>query len=266
MKENDDKIWDQELKHYFESAADSVKLDKDAEERILAGAHRQIQERKKNMGIIKKKKAVIIAAAAAVAMLGTITAVGAGTIEGLFTSVNTQNVDYSSEEEIKGAKSVLGAVPKAPDQFSNGLKLEAGYLSPVNGVDASGTVVGSYPGLSVSYGTEVSLFIEKIPDSMKQDTKNLDETAEYNGIALELTADHYLFLPPDAQPSSEDQELEQTGELYISYGTDKEERKTFQMVSWEEDGLSYMLSTFSEEYGFEDLIQMAKEVIDVEIE
>ena len=38
------------------------------------------------------------------------------------------------------------------------------------------------------------------------------------------------------------------------------------MVSWEEDGLSYMLSTFSEEYGFEDLIQMAKEVIDVEIE
>ena len=171
MKENDDKIWDQELKHYFESAADSVKLDKDAEERILAGAHRQIQERKKNMGIIKKKKAVIIAAAAAVAMLGTITAVGAGTIEGLFTSVNTQNVDYSSEEEIKGAKSVLGAVPKAPDEFSNGLKLEAGYLRPVNGMDASGTVVGSYPSLFVSYGMEISLFIEKIPDSMKQDAK-----------------------------------------------------------------------------------------------
>ena len=266
MKENDDKIWDQELKHYFESAADSVKLDKDAEERILAGAHRQIQERKKNMGIIKKKKAVIIAAAAAVAMLGTITAVGAGTIEGLFTSVNTQNVDYSSEEEIKGAKSVLGAVPKAPDEFSNGLKLEAGYLRPVNGMDASGTVVGSYPSLFVSYGMEISLFIEKIPDSMKQDAKSPDETAEYNGIALELTADNYLFLPPDAQPSAEDQELEQAGELYISYGTDKEEKKTFEVVSWEEDGLSYMISDFSGEYGFEDLLQMAKEVIDVETE
>ena len=117
MKENDDKIWDQELKHYFESAADSVKLDKDAEERILAGAHRQIQERKKNMGIIKKKKAVIIAAAAAVAMLGTITAVGAGTIEGLFTSVNTQNVDYSSEEEIKGAKVCWEPSPKRRMSF-----------------------------------------------------------------------------------------------------------------------------------------------------
>lgn len=266
MKENDDRIWDQELKYYFESAAHSVKLNGDAKERILAAAHRQIEERRKNMRIVKKKKAAILAAAAAVVMLGTITAVGAGTIEGLFTSVNKQNVDYSSGEEIKSAESVLGSVPKAPDQFSNGLKLEAGYLSPVNGVDASGAVVGSYPGLSVSYGTEVSLFIEKIPDLMKQDAKSPDETAEYNGIALELTADHYLFLPPDAQPSAEDQELEQTGELYISYGTDKEERKTFQMVSWEEDGLSYMLSTFSEEYGFEDLIQMAKEVIDVEIE
>ena len=80
----------------------------------------------------------------------------------------------------------------------------------------------------VSYGMEISLFIEKIPDSMKQDAKSPDETAEYNGIALELTADNYLFLPPDAQPSAEDQELEQAGELYISYGTDKEERKTFQ--------------------------------------
>ena len=76
----------------------------------------------------------------------------------------------------------------------------------------------------------------------------------------------YLFLPPDAEPSAEDQKLEQEGKLYISYGTDEEVHEMYQMVSWEEDGLSYMLSTFSDAYGFEDLIQMAQEVIDTETE
>ena len=119
---------------------------------------------------------------------------------------------------------------------------------------------------SMGISRKVLALAEEVEASLKERFLAIDETAEYNGIALELTADNYLFLPPDAQPSAEDQELEQAGELYISYGTDKEERKTFQVVSWEEDGLSYMISDFSGEYGFEDLLQMAKEVIDVETE
>ena len=156
---------------------------------------------------------------------------------------------------------MLGAVPKAPDEFSNGLKLEAGYLRPVNGMDASGTVVGSYPSLFVSYGMEISLFIEKIPDSMKQDAKSPDETAEYNGIALELTADNYLFLPPDQEPEEADRKLQEEGKLEISYGTDQPERKTTVGAYWEEDGLTYFLMTMKEGASPEELLEMAKEIV-----
>ena len=77
------------------------------------------------------------------------------------------------------------------------------------------------------------------------------------------------MLFPNAKPNRAHlalAKLEQEGKLYISYGTDEEVSEMYQMVSWEEDGLSYMLSTFSDAYGFEDLIQMAQEVIDTETE
>ena len=266
MRQEEETLRDQEWKDFFKVSADSVSLDEEKKERIFAEVQKRIQERSQNMYKIKKKKTMFVAAAAAAVMLGTITAVGAGTVEGLFTSIRTDQVDYRSGKEMKAAERVMGAVPKAPDQFSNGLEFQAGYLTSVNGADESGTIVESYPGISVSYGEDVSLFIEKVPDSMKQENRDADAAAEYKGIQLELTADPYLFLPPDAEPSAEDQKLEQEGKLYISYGTDEEVHEMYQMVSWEEDGLSYMLSTFSDAYGFEDLIQMAQEVIDTETE
>ena len=195
MRQEEETLRNQEWKDFFKAFADSVSLDEEKKERIFAEAQERIQERSQNMYKIKKKKTMFVAAAAAAVMLGTITAVGAGTVEGLFTSIHTDQVDYRSGKEMKAAERVMGAVPKAPDQFSNGLEFQAGYLTSVNGADESGTIVESYPGISVSYGEDVSLFIEKVPASMKQEKRDADAAAEYKGIQLELTADPYLFLP-----------------------------------------------------------------------
>ena len=49
----------------------------------------------------------------------------------------------------------------------------------------------------------------------------------------------------------------------ISYGTDQEERKVFKNVSWEEDGLHYLLLT-DQDVTLSQLMDMAGEIIDVQ--
>lgn len=70
--------------------------------------------------------------------------------------------------------------------------------------------------------------------------------------------------PPDAQPSQEDQKRQEEGTLEISYGTDKEERHMFLSASWEEEGLTYLLFTLEGGHDGEELMQKAKEIINVE--
>lgn len=61
--------------------------------------------------------------------------------------------------------------------------------------------------------------------------------------------------------NEEDLKLEEAGKLNISYGSSETERKSFKNVSWEKDGLKYLLFTF-ENKSLDDLINIAKAYID----
>ena len=78
-----------------------------------------------------------------------------------------------------------------------------------------------------------------------------------------MAEERYIFLPPDGQPTKEESELEAEGELFISYGTDEREEKLFKSVAWKKEGLSYLLSTYDEDLDIDELLEMAREVIEI---
>lgn len=238
------------------------------EERLLKNIHADIEKRSRGMKIYGKKKAVLIAAA--VMVCGTITAIGAGKITSLHSSVNTRNVTYKTAEEVK-EETRLGEAPKAVGQFAgNGISLKEGYFVPVEGQDESGTVVSTYPSVSLVYDKDISLTIEKLPAELEAEWESAAEepdlqlTESYNGITIKTYEYEYLFLPPDERPSEEEAALEAEGKLVISYGTDEAERKTYRNAQWKDGGLTYQLSTFNTEFTAETLAAMAKEIIDAE--
>ena len=71
----------------------------------------------------------------------------------------------------------------------------------------------------------------------------------------------HLFLPPDETPTEEETALEQAGKLFISYGTETREERVFRSVSWEKDGLHYLLSSYDSGLEVSDLVEMAEAII-----
>lgn len=256
-----DKELDERLRDMLASGLDTVKMTDEADRRVLAGIHKQIKERSNMMKYPKKR--MVAAIAAAILVTGTITAVAAGKIVWLESggSVNPE-VQTVAELEKIAAERVGGKVHIA-EMLSDGSAFNGGSVRDVKGIDEGGNTVVTYPEVQAMYGAggTVSLSIERSVEGIPEDTIPNQVEESYNGVVLGAREDQYLFLPPGTTPSEEDVKLEEAGKLCISYGSSEIERKSFKHVSWEKDGMKYMLITF-ENKSLNDLISMAKAYID----
>lgn len=249
---------EQEIKAGLKQIAGQTTFTKQQEMQNLQQIHQKLNQRR-SIRMTGKGKKIILAVAALAALCAT-TAIAAGKITGYYSSVSNQASDYATAQDIEKSKELLGKVPKVPAEFSNGLQYKNGVNVLTEGRDASGQTVTSETEVMVTYGEDITLDIRK-GSPMDQYLNAPVETAEIDGIAVAVYQDNYLFLPPDAEPSAEDLLLEEQGKLFISYGTATEQQETFRYVVWEEDGLGYMLNTFSDSYGPAELIQMSREII-----
>lgn len=251
--------WEEEIRQVITEAVSDAAFPEEDSRRMLDRIHSSVGERRRTMRLTKKQTG--LAVAAALVVLGSITAVGAGRIASLSSSVSLNAAVASYEELKKQGETSLGQEPKIAEQFSGGQSFERGFVTMINAADENGQLVGSYPEVSAEYsGAEELMFsVSKPLEGTENPSAQVLE--EYQGIAISGSSDEYLFLPPDAEPSEEDKKLEEEGKLYISYGTDEEERRTFKSVSWMEDGLRYQLYTYGD-VTLEDLTAFAKEVID----
>lgn len=121
--------------------------------------------------------------------------------------------------------------------------------------------------LDIQYGDYFFSVIREsdreIMDGNQKDASAADYEEWYEGICLTGREDDYLFLPPDQKPSEEDKSREEAGELYISYGAEKEERCVYKNMMWEKDGLSYTMVT-SADKTLEEMAELAKAYMDSE--
>ncbi len=254
---------DDRLKQVINSQLDRIQPDVWTENRCLEEIHKKIEMRGKIMRFNKKKMVAALAAMCTITVLGTVTAVAGGKITSLISSSSSAESVHSINELSRLAKSQMGTVPKLVETFSNGLSFKEGSVINVQGIDDSRNPLLSYPQLYARYGEKkrVSLYVNQPQDMIPNSTSAIKKQEVYKDITLAAFEDNYLFLPPDATPSAEDSKLQDEGKLYISYGSDKEERSTYRYVNWEENGLEYSLSSFND-FSCDDLIAMAREVTD----
>lgn len=254
---------DDRLKQMIKAELESIGLSEEENSKCLYKIHNQIQERRKGMKFSKKKMVVLLTAALTVAVMGTVTAVAAGKITGLISSSSKDSVVDSAAKLADKAKETIGTAPKIPEAFANGLQFQSGEISIVDGVDENMNPVSSYPEMNARYGHNGKVVLSAYlhSDLLPEETKASQKQEIYKNITLEANEDQYLFLPPDAEPSAEDLKLEEEGKLYISYGSQEEERQIFRSVKWVENDMVYLLFNF-DDMELDQLIAMAKEVID----
>lgn len=250
------------LKKIIKEELDSIKPEEQEEERRLLEIHRKISERSNNMKLSKKKMVAAFAAVLTVTVMGTVTAVAAGKITSLISVADRNETIYSAAELIQTAGKKMGTVPKVVDAFSNGISFKEGTIIQEEGTDENNNVMFSYSGVHARYGENngVILSIHKQLDDFLQESGSGDKQEVYQDITLTASAEYYLFLPPDAEPSQDDLKLEEEGKLMISYGSSQEERKVLKSVVWCENGLDYLLFTY-DDIELDTLMGMAKEVI-----
>lgn len=204
----------------------------------------------------------ILPVAAAVCIAVAVTCSAAGKIAG-YRSHSPAGSDYTSYSQLAQVEKELGFSPAVPETFSNGYSFQSMYSVSTDAMDENGNVLEQQPELMVQYAAQDSvanLNVHPVYTSA-DDSPAPSYTAEYNGVTLSVSLDHYRFVPVGYEPTEEDKANEAAGHYYISYGADQVEDQEFIFVTWEQDGLFYDLFSSDGILTDSDLVTMAQEVI-----
>lgn len=224
----------------------------------LENIHNVLNERRRTMRYERKK--MVVAAAAVMTIIGTITAAAAGKIVGLYSSSRLDEALTAEELEKKAGEEFKIPI-QIEEQLAAGVTYSRGFITEVVGADETGNTVDTYSEAMADYGDyTLSMMLEEDVARIEgeQGNQNQEEYREVcDGIELRGWEDEYLFLPPDQEPKAEDVFREEAGELYISYGSEEEERCVFKNMVWKKNGIRYLLMT-KENVSLEEMAEMAK--------
>jgi len=213
---------------------------------------------------MKKSFKRVALATAALCTLTAITAIAGGKFSSIIS--HSSHADkITNFSEVSELAEKVDKELKYIEEFENGYKFD--YATP-----SYAYTDDSETGKKSDEWIEAHIAYEKkgeAPVSLNAtktyfDNGSFDNSEEYNDITLKYSSNDYLFLPPDTEISEEDLALMEAGELYISYGSAKEERKVIENVTWTEDDIYYTLMTMDGNLGEDGLMEMAKEIIDAE--
>lgn len=220
-------------------------------------------------GTTKKRKVTwkkVTVGLAAALCLTTVGAFASGQIAGLISSTAFSK-NAASASELQDMVGEVAAGIQVPETLLD-QPFSEGRIDYTDKMDESGNRFGTYPAVSADYGA-LSLSARAYDDALDGETADPGqtydgqprETREIDGVTVAYQADRYLFLPADAQPTEQEQQLADNNELYISYGTDTRSEEIYQTVTWQSDGVVYSLSTSDATLTADDLFDAAAEAI-----
>ena len=202
-----------------------------------------------------------VAIAAVVTVLLCATAFAAGIIYMSFGSSHSNIADYAGIPSKRELQEDLGFSTGVVEEFSNGYRYRAGCIVRNEAFDAEGDLVARYLGLHCEYRRgwkRVDLNIDAGPDKVDD-----VETAEtYVGCELKYFAYLNKFVPEGYQLTEQDKLDEASGKYVFSYGSATVDIDAVQLVFWQDAGLNYSICVMNSELEKDELIQMAKEIID----
>lgn len=241
---------DSKIKKALQLKADEIS----ASESVLFEIKNNLKERK-NM---KKTSFRILIAVAAMCIIGTVGTIGAGKIATI--SSHSSHLDeikeFPAQQELK---KYIDFTPKYTETLG-GYKFL--YAIPVDSTasDSDGNKIGDYKEMNFSYDVGKGDLSLSASPRMVEDFENM-EKINLDGVDLYYSKLANKFVPPDYVPTEEEEKLVESGELNIGYGSDKIEEKNSQSIFWVEDGIQYTLFEMGTDIQKDELISMAKEVI-----
>ncbi len=205
----------------------------------------------------------ITAIAAALTIAFGITAFAAVMV--VSRSSHSSNIpDYYDLPTAETLKNDVGIAPSFPEEFQNGYRFKSGHITYSE--DANGETVESYKGIDCVYekdGDEISVFADAAKAGVGMDDC---ETAEvYNGAEIKYIEYMNKLVPPDYEMTDRDKKDEESGAIVFSYGSPEVKISRMQSIGFEYGGLNYSISAADSPLTREDLVQTAKEIIDMQI-
>ena len=171
---------------------------------------------------------------------------------------------YKSFSDLDKAEAKLGYQVDAVETFANGYRFKSMSVTDVQGSDENGNAVYTFKSMDIQYGRggdpSIAVYIEK-PVETQTRTKTPQATRQVGDITVCYDTQIYMFVPPNYEPTDEEKAKQESGELAISYGSDKVQVQTSHDVTWYKDGIFYHMLGFDVNLGAEEMLDMAEEII-----
>ena len=211
---------------------------------------------------INKRFAVPVMALVLVLALGT-GLIATGTVTQIFSGSSSRPTytEVPTEEQLKDD---LDFVPSVPSSLSGEYTFEDSVIGKEKGTDDEGNVLTKQKFLATTYsnGTErISLYASPANDLMTQTSGTVVE--QYNGVDLYYDSYTAKYVPVGYEMTEQDLADEAAGTYVFSEGeVEKVETEVVQNLTWISNGVAYDLLATGSPLTQQQLIAMAKEVLD----
>ena len=205
---------------------------------------------------------VIVIAAAIVVLLG-LTVFASGVLVRSRSSHSSIIPDYYTAPSQETLQNDIGISPCVVENFSNGYVFKGASIAENEDFGEDGSVFEKYKSLYCNYmrGDDgITLYIDA---SIAGNQLEHSEIAEiYHGSEIKYFSYTNKLVPGNYRLTEQDKKDEESGKYVFSYGSDDIETHEVQGLGWEYGGLNYVISVMDNSITKDELIQMAKEIID----
>lgn len=225
-----------------------------------------ITEAENSVKLVKHIKISKIAAVAAAAVMLLSLSVWAANV--LITSRGAQSSNIPSYNSVPTAETLqddIGISPKILNIFSNGYTFDSGYIVENEDYSEDGKVFESYKSLTCYYNNNEYKLSLNIDQSIAgNQSKHSDIAETYKGSDIEYFAYTNKLVPGNYQLTEQDREDEKSEKYVFSYGSSEIKISYVQILSFEYNDLNYSICATDSELTKDELIKMAKEIIDAQ--
>jgi hypothetical protein len=223
------------------------------------------EEMKFNLFGFKKRKLSIALLTGCIVLVFSTAVIGATMGTSWYGHSGQRYKTFPSEQKV--VKDV-GFAPKYTQELPGGFVFYDGHTGESSLEDDAGNLVTQTKNVSFSYkrGAEeerLTLTATQIKEAYRDDSA-ISLVDSYNGISLYYYDQDYKFVPTSYELTEEDIKAQEAGELLISEGASEIECKNIQGLSWYEEGIEYMLMGSDFHFTAEELVEMAKAIIDAQ--
>lgn len=252
-----------DMKTKIKSALEMQCMDISASEALKQKVKKEISMKnaeKKQVRFHEKKFVIGVAAACLLISAG----VAAGMTMGYKSSISP-NYKYDSYADLEKAEEKFGSKVDSIENFGNGYGFKNITVDKTDAFDENGNTLYSFPEMRIHYeragSPNLSLVIDNPPE-YEESAKAPDHTLMCGDVEIRNDVYTYKFVPEDYELTEEDEINLQRDDYYISCGNDKVEIRKAMHAIWEKDGLHYNLFGFDLDMSGEELLEMAKEILE----